>query len=255
MSTERSGQSFRPICVAEWDLLDAVPTIPSDAAQSGGRDVSVHLLVRFGTEPLGHVTLEDVDSESFSSIAKTAVMRTFGAEINERLAASELPRAVEIPGAGLAIDPNLLEFVIERRRLLENAPDVSVVLCTRDRPKRVAECIRRLACQEYPTYEIVVVDNAPKDPDAVPGVLRTLDAPTPVRYVVERRGGLSWARNAGWKAEPQTSSRSSTTTRYPTSIGWQNWCAASPRDRTSAASPGWSFLRNSKPNPSNGLRV
>jgi len=31
-------------------------------------------------------------------------------------------------------------------------------------------------------------------------VLRTLDAPTPVRYVVERRGGLSWARNAGWKA-------------------------------------------------------
>ena len=200
MSTALSGRSFRPICVTEWDLLEPVPRIPVDAAPSGDVSVSVLLLVRFGTEPLGHITVEATDSEAFSRLAGVEVMRAFGPQVNDRLTASGLPAVAALTATGLSIDPGLLGFVAERKRLLDDAPPVSVVLCTRDRPQRVAECIRRLARLDYPNYEIVVVDNAPADPGAVPAVLESMAAPTAVRYVVEPRGGLSWARNAGWKA-------------------------------------------------------
>jgi GT2 family glycosyltransferase len=53
---------------------------------------------------------------------------------------------------------------------------------------------------EYPHYEIIVVDNAPADPGAVPAVLESLDPAVPVRYVLESRPGLSMARNTGWRA-------------------------------------------------------
>ncbi|MGA8331827.1 MAG: glycosyltransferase family 2 protein [Mycobacterium sp.] len=200
MRTTQRSHLFRPVCVAEWDLVEPVPAFPLDPAENGGASVPVLLLIRLGTEPLGHVSFEAKDNQSFSSTAVSVVMQSFHSVINVRLAASDLPLIEEITANGLAVEPNQLGFVIERNRMLEDAPDVSVVLCTRDRPKRVADCIRRLASQEYSRYEIVVVDNAPADPDAVPAVLESIDTPIPLRYVLEPRGGLSWARNAGWKA-------------------------------------------------------
>ena len=86
----------------------------------------------------------------------------------------------------------------EREHLLEDAPEISVVLCTRDRAARLADCVRQLARQEYPSYEIVVVDNAPADPNAVPAVLESLDLSVPVQYIFELSGRLGG--NAGWRA-------------------------------------------------------
>jgi O-antigen biosynthesis protein len=132
--------------------------------------------------------------------AAVSASQSFRSQVNGRLAKSGLPLISEIPADGLQVDPAQLAFVAERKHLLENAPDISVVVCTRDRPGRVGDCVRQLANQEYPSYEIVVVDNAPADPRAVPAVLESLDLRVPVRYMLEPRGGLSWARNAGWRA-------------------------------------------------------
>jgi O-antigen biosynthesis protein len=200
VAADQQLKTFRPICIAEWDVLEPVPAISLNAAGECLRDVPVHLLVRLGTEPLGYVNFEVKENGSLASTAAATALESFHSQINARLARSDLSLISEIPASGLELDPNLLEFVVERKRLLENAPHISVVICTRDRPKRVADCMRKLACQEYPAYEIVVVDNAPAIPDAVPSVLKSIDAPVPVRYVLEPRGGLSWARNAGWKA-------------------------------------------------------
>jgi glycosyltransferase involved in cell wall biosynthesis len=158
------------------------------------------MLVRLGTEPLGYVDLEVQEEASFPSAAAASAFQAFESLINAGLARSGLPPVSELSVTGLQLDANQLAFVAERRHLLENAPSISVVLCTRDRPNRVADCIGKLARQQYPAYEIVVVDNAPADPGAVPAVLQSIDAPVPVRYVLEPRAGLSWARNAGWKA-------------------------------------------------------
>jgi GT2 family glycosyltransferase len=197
-STDDECGSFRPFCVAEWDILHPFPTIQDEFEHHGGS--RVHLLVRMGTEPLGYTDFEVRDTGLLPSAAAASASLSYRSEINARLAESGLPPISKIPVGGLGLDPNQLAFVAQREQLLEDAPDISVVLCTRDRPARLANCVRQLARQEYPSYEIIVVDNAPADPDAVPAALKSLDVSVPVRYVLEPRGGLSWARNTGWRA-------------------------------------------------------
>lgn len=199
MVTTHDGYgSFRPVCVAQWDILDPFPAIELDELEDQ-RGASVHLLVRLGTEPLGYTDFEFEDIGSLSGAAAASASRLFLPQVNARLAKNDLPLISEIPADGLQLDPNQLAFVAEREHLLENAPDISVVVCTRDRPARVADCVRQLARQKYPNFEIIVVDT-PTDPGAVPAVLESLDLHVPVRYIVEARSGLSWARNAGWRA-------------------------------------------------------
>jgi len=192
------GGSFRPTSVAEWDVLEPVPALRRGDEQDGGGG-RAHLLVRLGAEPLGWTDFDIESADCFASQAASAAWRYFSSEINDRLAGSGLPLVDELPVDGLKLDPNRLEFVGERRLLLENAPQISVVICTRDRPERLALCVRELARLEYPRYEIVVVDNAPADLDAVPAALDALEVAVPVRYVLEARGGLSRARNTGWR--------------------------------------------------------
>ncbi|MGH3131480.1 MAG: glycosyltransferase family 2 protein, partial [Gaiellaceae bacterium] len=42
-------------------------------------------------------------------------------------------------------------------------PQATIVVCTRDRADRLEGCLAALAEQRYPSYEVVVVDNAPQD--------------------------------------------------------------------------------------------
>lgn len=192
------GSFFRPIWVAEWDVVEPAPALR--LADQHDRGIRVHLLVRLGTEPLGCTDFEIESADRFAHRAASAAWRSLGSEINARLAQSGLPLVNELPVEGLKYDPNRLDFVAERRRLLENAPLISVIVCTRDRPQRLAECVRELARLKYPRYEIVVVDNAPADPGAVPAALESLDLAVPLRYALESRAGLSIARNTGWRS-------------------------------------------------------
>ncbi len=102
---------------------------------------------------------------------------------------------------GLALGPNdfrVRKWSQRRADVLALAPAISVVVCTRDRPDGLAVLLEALARQEYPNFEVIVVDNAPSGSatrDAVAGF-----SGRRVRYVRERRPGLSWARNAGLAA-------------------------------------------------------
>lgn len=71
-------------------------------------------------------------------------------------------------------------------------PGISVIVCTRDRPLALQGCLKSLKQLDYPTYEVIVVDNASKDKATQQTVLKS-----PFRYVKESRPGLSWARNCG----------------------------------------------------------
>jgi O-antigen biosynthesis protein len=78
-----------------------------------------------------------------------------------------------------------------------------VVICTRDRTERLGSCLAAVLRQDYPDFEVIVVDNAPTD-DAVADLVAGLNAAgtggVPLRHVVEDRPGLSWARNTGLHA-------------------------------------------------------
>ncbi|NUN66288.1 glycosyltransferase [Pseudanabaena biceps] len=70
---------------------------------------------------------------------------------------------------------------------------VSVLICTRDRPEQLAQCLRSLQQLSPAPNEILVIDNAPSSDTTY---LLMAQFPT-VRYVLEPRPGLSVARNTG----------------------------------------------------------
>lgn len=104
--------------------------------------------------------------------------------------------STESVGAAVAgIGPALARRVLRMR--LQPEPDsppppISVVICTRDRSEPLARCLESVSRLSYPSFEVVLVDNAPST-DATRQLARHHD----VRYVEEPIPGLNWARNRG----------------------------------------------------------
>lgn len=86
-------------------------------------------------------------------------------------------------------------------RELPQFPSLTIAICTRDRPKDLARCLEFL--EKMMTYsksidssiEILVIDNASTDT----GTLNVASSFSEVRYVLEPRAGLSFARNRALK--------------------------------------------------------
>ena len=191
MTTTAVMEAFSPARPMDVELTEALPDLVHD-----GRHGRVWVLGRLHTEPLGVCVVEPGPDGLTPDRLGALLWAEFRDQISERFAAAGLPAPGALPGAGLKADPAAWPFLLERRAALDAAPFISVIICTRDRPDQLATCLRRLAGQEYPRFEVVVVDNAPAN-DAVK---RHVDAGLgglALRYVREPRPGLSWARNAG----------------------------------------------------------
>lgn len=80
-------------------------------------------------------------------------------------------------------------------------PFISVVVCTRDRTTSLAQCLDSLLALAYPSFEILVVDNAPTTTATADLIARLRDhdprARELLRHVLELTPGLDWARNRG----------------------------------------------------------
>lgn len=72
----------------------------------------------------------------------------------------------------------------------QNLPLCAVVICTRDRPVLLEQCLAAVSRQGYSKFFTLVVDNAPRDDRA-----QEIAARWGARYVVEPTLGLSRARN------------------------------------------------------------
>jgi glycosyltransferase involved in cell wall biosynthesis len=77
------------------------------------------------------------------------------------------------------------------------APDVSVIVCTHDRPAYLGACLDSLAAQHAPagTFEVIVVDSA--SPPAGAAAIAALAERHGARRLAAPRPGLSLARNLG----------------------------------------------------------
>ena len=77
-------------------------------------------------------------------------------------------------------------------------PRVTVAICTQSRPKLLAATLHCVLRQQYPAdhYEVLVVDNAPRD-ESTAQVVRELQSEfSSLRYLAVLTAGLSHARNA-----------------------------------------------------------
>ena len=199
LNLEQSGRGaaggFLPTRVIELELTERLPKLDYD-----GHYGRAWILVRLRSEPIGVCVVTLPRTGVTADALADTIWRELNQVIGARFAAAGLPAPNGLTGAGLDIAMPVGAWPYQRRRaeVLANAPFISVVICTRDRVEQIKHCLDRLTKQNYPRYEVVVVDNAPKT-DALRQVVESAQtgSGTPFRYCVEPRPGLSWARNAG----------------------------------------------------------
>lgn len=186
---DRSGP---PDLVADVELADGVPALPARGAD-GARRGRAWLLVRLHSEPLGMVTLPLGDGRAAADVAAAVWARCADA-IRARWPAAD-PDAL-LRGA----PPDSAAFAAGRAGVLRAGPDVTVVVCTRERPEALRTCLDSLAAQTYPRTRVLVVDNAPTSRATADVVAAAGGGTHPVRYLAAPTPGLSHARNAGLAA-------------------------------------------------------
>jgi GT2 family glycosyltransferase len=190
-----AGPGFRPARVLDVELTRPLPPVP------GGEPYRrAWVLARLHTEPFGLFEAPLPAEGLLPDQLGTMLWRDLGPAIAARFAdAGHQPPSI-LTGDGLTANPVTWPFTRRRAAILAGAPPISVVVCTRDRPAQLETCLNRLQRQEYPRFEVVVVDNAPAT-DVVERMVERLAAgPARFRYHAEPRPGLSWARNAGISA-------------------------------------------------------
>jgi len=178
----RTSGQFAPIKVIDIDLSQPIENI------SGLPDYSaIYVLVRLHGTPLGSIHLPLTAGQCSASIINATILAKCGPAIKEYLKRAQ---------GGDGFQPDTLSIADLARIALpryNNAlPTVTVAICTRDRPKQLAQCLESLSRLHYSPLEICVIDNAPSS-EATRQLVQS--AYSNVRYLRELRPGLSYARN------------------------------------------------------------
>jgi len=190
-----AGGGFSPTRVVSVELTEELPAVRAGGPDKPYRRVLV--LARLLTEPVGVCEAAlGADGIAPGQLGRL-VWDALREPITERFTSAGQRAPGELRAEGLKVDPDTWPFWRSCSAVLAAAPSVSVVVCTRDRPALLQTCLRRLGQQQYPRFEVVVVDNAAST-DAVRTLVDSLaGGPVRFRYHAEPRPGLSWARNAG----------------------------------------------------------
>jgi cellulose synthase/poly-beta-1,6-N-acetylglucosamine synthase-like glycosyltransferase len=162
-----SGGRRFPVKVVVVDV-ERLPEEISAAHPGGGRYVGLWVLARVGGEPRSLIKLPFV---------------------GDRVTAGELAESFRGP----AFEPRASAPVVDA----DPPVLVSVVLCTTfEREQELRNCLASLAELDYPSYEVVLVDNRRQDGESVAWV----EEYPRVRLLRERQPGLAAARNRGLNA-------------------------------------------------------
>ncbi len=185
-----------PARVIEIELGQPLPILRAFDDRTGRYYQRALCVVRLHTQPLGMVEFQFDKVEISGYEYCGLVWDTLSTKINEHLRQDGLSPILELDAAGLpgSAAPWCIE---ERERFKDNAPYVSVIVPTHNRPDRLQACLRSLLALQYPQYEVIIVDNAPSTSATRDFIEQTYHEMPQVRYVREDRPGVSWARNCG----------------------------------------------------------
>ena len=191
---------FKPIRIREIELSQPLSAISASDPVTGRLYGRGQALVRLHVEPLGFV---DLAFDRNQDISAAEVARQVWDNLHNRIVAhleqDGLPTVEVLSAAGLPI-ADVPQCVRDREVRLAQAPFVSVVIATHDRPATLAVTLDSLLALDYPRLETIVVDNAPSTPataDLIANAYR--DRPMPVRYVREDEPGLGQRTPEPWR--------------------------------------------------------
>jgi GT2 family glycosyltransferase len=187
-----------PIFIGELEITEPITGISVPERADGQAYTGVQLLVRMRRVPVGYAMLE-LPSKARNQAEPDAldpalvcdqVWSQLSAAINAQGGHLGVSPLDALPADGIRVDGDPDDLAGEH-------PMMSVVVCTRDRPDMVLTALDELTSLRYPSFEIVVVDNAPSSDATRDGIQARFGSDPRVRYVREPRPGLSCARNRG----------------------------------------------------------
>ncbi len=183
-----------PIRILEIEIGQPLPSVvPED---KGCIYRQALCLIRLHSHPLGTIELDLVHGPVSAGECAQHIWSALNTQINTHLQQDNLPTVRRLDAEGL-LCLDTAHCIKEREDFLADAPFVSVIIPTHERPERIPGCLGALLSLDYPRYEIIVVDNAP-DTDTTANFIRETYQDLPqVRYVREDHPGVSWARNRG----------------------------------------------------------
>jgi GT2 family glycosyltransferase len=192
IAVTRASEWFSPVRMMDVAITEQLPPVPYD-----GQHPRVWVVGRLHTEPVG-VCVVHLEQGGLTPDQLGALLwQEIRGPVTERFAAAGLPLPGGLTGRGLAADPAAWPYLRLRQAVLAAAPFISVIVPTRDREERRHTWLDSLSHQEYPRFEVVVVDNAPTNDAIRTFVDAARGSAMALRYVREPRPGTSWAANAG----------------------------------------------------------
>ncbi|MCU1262093.1 MAG: glycosyl transferase family 2, partial [Bryobacterales bacterium] len=145
--------------------------------------------------PLGHCELLATDLPLSRAQARNLVVRVIAPSVHAYLQSlpAEARDRSATPAASHEEPLKRLSEIWRNEGLPRSTESVSLVICTRNRPRQLEECLRSIAALSLQPSEIIVVDNGSSTGETK----RVATNWANVRYVCEPRPGLDCARNAG----------------------------------------------------------
>jgi glycosyltransferase involved in cell wall biosynthesis len=197
VTSSRPTDRFRPVAVIDAELTQELPDIVPPEGLPPWRAALV--IGRVHGVPVGQVEVQLPKGGADSAYLKTAVETALGAAVLQHMSADAdiargAPDAADIAAA--SVSGHEPPCAVQRRLALQDAPMLSVIVPTRDRPERIRTCVLSILACEYPAdrLEVLVVDNVPRD-GLTRAAVATLAESGPVRYLVEDKPGSASARN------------------------------------------------------------
>ncbi len=187
---------YIPVRMVEVEIGQALPTLFAFDEKKEQYYQRARCLVRLHTQPLGLVELQFAGDELSPDEYAPHIWQILQTQINNHLRQDGLPEVTVLTANGLPSSSTPL-CIEEREQFLADAPFVSVIVPTHERPEQLTACLNSLLSLHYPQYEIIVVDNAPSTDGTVALVEKLSQNAPHIRYVREDRQGPSWARNCG----------------------------------------------------------
>lgn len=173
---------FRPVQILEVEIGAPFPDITPGVNADGRRYEKGLVLLRRHGRPVATAEI-DLPPDGLDAAALNVALRE--------------PLDALTPGPTGGNGSSAPGFLAESAGSLAPPPFASVIIATRNRPGYLARCLLSVAALDYPSFEVIVVDNNPGD-DATARFFADRYGKDPrFRYVREDRPGLAAAHNCG----------------------------------------------------------
>ena len=185
-----------PARVLDIEIGASMPVVDAPAHPDGGRYRAAWVLVRLHGCPLGTVQFDLANGPVSAEQVADRTWETLRTPILAHLAEDRLPTVETLGISGIAHEG---EPPCQHAEEV-SFPFTSVVISTHERPGPLSLCIDSVLRADYPSFEVLVVDNAPRTSATRDMIAERYAGDPRVRYLLEPAPGASAGRNCGLRA-------------------------------------------------------